>query len=276
MMGTASPLNRLWVDNPAKYVAPHGAVFFPNFDNLQGKTQVSRRLVDGQSTAVIVTLGQSNSANYLGYGETPYVASPLVHNFNYLNGGMYLAADPLLGCPGEYGNYGARLGDLLISRGRFQRVIIAPIAINASLAEHWKDGGIFNQNLRVVLRRLLAAGLTPTFICYQQGESDNRIGTSSASITASLRSMVTTIRAEGVNAPVFIALTALWPGYSNDAQIRAGQAAAVDHSLGIYQGPDTDTLDAATYRTGGVHFNAAGAQAFADLTEQVLAAYLAG
>ena len=81
------------------------------------------------------------------------------------------------------------------------------------------------------------------------------------------------MRAEGITAPVFIALAAHWPGYTNDAQVRAGQAGAVDHSLGIYQGPDTDTLDD-TYRTGGVHFTADGSQAMADLTEQVLADYL--
>lgn len=267
MIGAASPLNPFRLEDPRQYVAhPSGAVFFPIVRPIDGRTQVSAALVPGQDTAVIIILGQSNSANHCGGAHAS--SSALVHNFNYVNGGMYLTADPVLGASGDLGCFATFLGERLVNNGRYDRVILAPMGINATLATDWAAGGVFNHNIGVMCKRLAALGLTPTMILYMQGESDNTEGTPASVITPALRSMVASFRAEGVEAPVFISLTAAWAGYTNDAQVRLGQANAVSAPLGIYQGPDTDTIGAGG--RDGVHFNAAGSNQHAGLWETVI------
>lgn len=272
MIGVASPLNPLLLSDPRLYTAhPTGAVFYPVDKSVQGKTQVSAALVPGEDTAVIIVLGQSNSANHCGGAHA--ATNPSVHNFNYANGGMYAAADPLLGATGESGCYATYLGDRLVTNGRYERVILATMAINATLASDWGAGGIFNHNVRVMCRRLLAAGLPPTMVLYQQGESDNTEATAAATITAALRSMVATFRDEGVEAPVFIALCSTWPGYTNNTQVRLGQTNAVSTPLGIYQGPDADLVGAGGRDGGGVHFNAAGSDIHAGQWETLIVSH---
>ncbi|MDO5895131.1 sialate O-acetylesterase [Agrobacterium sp. Azo12] len=262
MISAGSPKNKLFLDDPRRFIAhPSGSTFFSLQDELRGKTQVPAQLVSGENTAVIVVLGQSNAGNHCGGAHA--ASSNKVHNFNLQNGGMYLASDPLLGATGPSGCFATFLGDKLIADGRYQRVILAPMSINATLASDWAAAGVFSQNIRVMCRRLAASGLPPTMVLYHQGESDNAEGTSAATITAALRSMVDVFRSEGVTAPVFIALASTWAGYSNNAAVRAGQAAAVNGGLGIYQGPDTDTIGPA-YRDS-VHFLATGSQMHADL-----------
>ena len=269
MIGAASPKNPFLLRDPRNYTAhPSGAVFYPVDKSIAGKTQVSASLVPGQDTAVIIVLGQSNSANHCGGAHAS--SSMLVHNFNYANGGMYLTADPLLGATGESGCFATFLGERLVNNSRYDRVILATMGINATMASDWSDGGAFNHNIGVMCRRLAAVGLTPTMILYQQGESDNTEGTTAAVITTAIRSMVATFRAEGVDAPAFIALCSTWPGYTNNAQVRLGQANAVSALLGIYQGPDTDTIGAGGRTGDGVHFNASGSDQHAALWETVI------
>lgn len=269
MIGVASPLNPFLLLDPRLYTAhPPGAVFFPIDKSIAGKTQVSGALVPGEETAVIIVVGQSNAANHCGGAHA--ATSPLVHNFNYANGGMYAAVDPLLGTTGESGCFATFLGDRLITNGRYDRVILATMAINATLASDWGAGGPFNRNIGVMCKRLAGLGLTPTMILYQQGESDNAEATPSATITAAIRGMVATFRAEGVNAPAFIALCSTWPGYANNAQVRLGQANAVSAPLGIYSGADADSIGAGGRDGGGVHFNATGSDQNAGLWETVI------
>src|SRR4051794_37689701 len=82
------------------------------YAKLTAKTLVDPRLVSGENTAVIIVLGQSNGANHVNALYTP--TNVKVENFGVLNGGLYRAADPLLGCSGSNGNWLGRLGDKLI------------------------------------------------------------------------------------------------------------------------------------------------------------------
>lgn len=269
MTSAVSPINRFYLDDPRLYTAhPAGAVFFPIERNFDGRTQYSPALVEGQSTAVIVVLGQSNSANHCGGGHTG--TSPLNQNFNYVNGGLYRSVDPLLGTTGDYACFANFLADRLIANGRYDRVILATMGINATLATDWAADGIFAQNIRVMCRRLASVGLVPTMILYQQGESDNVEGTTAAVITPAIRSMVSVFREEGVPAPVFIASCSTWPGYSNNAEVRLGQANALSTELGIFAGPDTDTIGPSGRDGGGVHFNATGSDQHAALWEAII------
>src|SRR5215831_14705799 len=78
------------------------------------------------SSLTIVTLGQSNAANF---AQCHYQSVTDVLNFNLYDGKCYRAIDPLVGASGDGGNFATRLGDILIWRGFAERVILAPIAM---------------------------------------------------------------------------------------------------------------------------------------------------
>jgi len=102
-------------------------------------------------TAVIIVLGQSNVANH---GEGHYVSTECVHNFNVYDGRCYHAADPLLGASGLGGSFAPRFGDIIIRRGLFDRIIVAPIAMAGSTVEQWADEGRYNRLIIALMRRL--------------------------------------------------------------------------------------------------------------------------
>lgn len=244
------------------------------FDKAFGRTLVSPALVPEETTAVIVTHGQSLGANTCqGAIYTP-TNSAKVQNFNIYNGGLYLATDPLLGCDSELGNYVTRLADKLIAAGAYRRIILVPIAQDGAKVSEWAPGGKINHRIGATARRLAVVGLTPTFLLWHQGESD--YGTSASAYTLSLQGVVQTWRNNGISAPFFVALECWASGgiQAGGAAIRQGQADACTNGLGIYLGADWDTMDN-TKRYDTTHLNAAGADAAAELDKAVLLNYLA-
>lgn len=237
-----------------------------NYD-ARGKTPRSPLLVPDERTAVLIVAGQSNCANTVDSLYTPTAAK--VDNFNQADGGTYAFVDSPVGCSGFGGSWLGRLGDKLIAAGIFDRVIFAPIGVSATSITQWAPGGVLNQNLVSVCRRLMAAGLAPSAFLWQQGESDH--GMSQGTYQTHLGNVIGTPRADGFNAPWLIAKCTLIAG-STDASVRAAQAAVINNT-DIFAGPDSDALSGATYRqTGGgdPHFNATGADAVAGLWKTAL------
>lgn len=236
----------------------------------QERIRENAAIVAGQATAVIVVSGQSVSANYAANLYTPTHTS--VHNFNIYDGGVYQAKDPLLGCTGTSGNWLGYLGDKLIVAGTFERVILVPISVGGTECARWAAGGDCNHRIVVVCKRLAAAGITPSAWLWSQGEVDVFLETTTASYQASLQSVIDTIRAQGVDCPVFVNQETWRIGVTSDA-IRAAQAAVVDHANGIWLGADFDTLDATYRQSDNIHFNDTGCDAAATLVQTAFAAY---
>lgn len=240
-----------------------------SFRDTDGR-QESPILIEGERgrTAVIVVLGQSNAANH---GSGRYVARQNVDNFNIYNSKCYRAADPLLGASGDGGNFATRLGDKLIEAGLFDRVILAPIAMGGTMVEQWADEGMFNRRIPVVIRRLHDAGLTIDFILWHQGEGNPGMGDMEGrQYRKNLWEVISTFRRYGVEAPFFVALATLCGGpHANAENIRAGQKSAVDARVGIFLGPDTDTIGV-EHRWDGCHFNEIGLDMAASLWLEVI------
>lgn len=210
-----------------------------------------------------MTLGQSNGANF---AAGRYSARHDVVNFNPYDGKCYRAIDPLVGASGDGANFATRLGDILVERGFARRIAIAPIAMGNTRIEDWSSAGIFNQRIKVLIRRLFDAGVTPDVILWQQGEGnagdDDPDG---RNYTRHLLEVVRTFRDYGVLAPFMIALCTLCGEPQPNAQnIRAGQRAAVCPELGTFLGPDTDRLGH-EYRFDGCHMSEKGVQRQAEM-----------
>lgn len=241
-----------------KYVAPQTMGLPPPLP-----TRVERPCGPASDrTAVIVVHGQSNAANY---GATRHAAQEAVDNFDPASGQCFAAVDPLLGTDGYGGNFATRLGDIVIQSGRYDRVIIVPLARGgASIAYLSHQGaGLIADGIA----KLEGAGLMPTHILFQQGEADATSTTTTEEYVSLLRRLVTQFRSAGVHAPFYLSRGArcdyLKP--HNIAAVRAGQLAAIDETLKIFPGPDTDTIGSEGRVHDGCHMNEAGTLANAAL-----------
>jgi hypothetical protein len=214
-------------------------------------------------TAIIVIHGQSNAANY-GMGR--YSAREAVDNFDPATGKCFAAVDPLLGADGAGGNFATRLGDILIQSGRYNRVILVPIAVSgASLSALNNEGAGRIDN---VILKLKAAGLVPTHLLFQQGEKDAILTTTQDQYVSLLRQLVTRFRAAGFVAPFYVSQSTKCDAYDpkNTAAVRAAQQSAIDGPLNIRRGPDTDTIgNEGRDPHDGCHLNEAGMLANAAL-----------
>ncbi len=211
-------------------------------------------------TAVIIVHGQSNAANF---GNARHTARKAVDNFDPATGKCFAAADPLLGTDGPGGSFATRLGDILVEAGRYDRVIIIAVARGSSsisALNNEKSGQLID-----ALSAAKAAALVPTHILFQQGEQDARLQTSAEQYVTQLHQLVRRFRAAGIDAPFYLARSTTCGGNENNATtVRAAQLAALDDSLNIRQGPDTDTIGM-DGRADGCHMNEAGTVAHAAL-----------
>jgi hypothetical protein len=242
-----------------------------SFRDVSGRDRTSCDVT--RNTAVIVTLGQSNAANY---GLAPYTPQRDVVNFDVYDGNCYRARDPLLGASGMGGNFATPLGDILIQRGLYDRVIIAPIAMGGSTVEQWADEGRFNRRILVLIRRLFDAGLAPTHILWHQGEGNRGEGDGHGrQYRKNLLEVISTFRRYGISAPFFVALATRCGIYPrpNGENIREGQRTAVNPLMNVFLGPDTDQLGDEYRDSEHCHFNAAGLQRHAAVWANVLEAW---
>ena len=213
-------------------------------------------------TAIIVVHGQSNAANY---GSARHAAREAVDNFDSASGKCFAATDPLLGTDGLGGSFATRLGDLLIQAGRYDRVILVPLARGGASLSYLNDEGA--ELTTNGIAKLKLAGLTPTHILFQQGEKDAILTTSAEQYAALLHQLVKRFRAAGFDAPFYLSRSAKcdYVEPSNMAAVRAGQLSAVNEALNIRPGPDTDTIGNEGRIADGCHMNEAGTLANAAL-----------
>ncbi len=111
---------------------------------------------------------------------------------------------------------------------------------------------------------MLQAGLPPSVVNLQIGESLTVDGTAAATGTAQILSAVEELRRNGCTAPVFLALSTYFNGQDNSAARTAIIDACAD-DLGIFLGPDTDSLDSTYRQADNIHFKDNGRSAAASL-----------
>ncbi len=211
-------------------------------------------------TAVLLILGQSNAANTL---DSTTEGRDGAVNFNLFNGKCYRAQDPLLGASNSGGNFATLLGNLLIDRGHYKTVILAPIAVGGTYIAQWAPGGEHSPRITTAIQRLKEARLEPTHVLWHQGEA-NRLDPPETYRQAFL-GVLSTIRSAGVASPVYVAQATICNSLWEDGEaMRATQRGLVSPDLGVRAGPDTDQLGA-EFRYDGCHFSGEGGKRVADL-----------
>lgn len=219
-----------------------------------GKTEVQCPR-QTQRTAVLLIAGQSNAANS---GAQRHFTRHPDKVLNFMNGRCYVAASPLLGSNGFAGEYWTLMGDQLIDAGVFDRVILAPLAIGGSDIAQWAKGGALNASM-VPLVQSLVTRYRVTHVLWHQGESDFALRTDPATYKAQFLSFVDTLRANAVDATVFVSTaTRCLPGWSDHNPIQAAQQKLAANEPAFKPGVDTDALLSAQDRYDDCHMADSG------------------
>lgn len=241
------------------------------FRDTGGKTLRSTVINPAVKTLVLITAGQSQWTTITTSSFTPTSASA-VDNLNIYDGALYNCAGPLLGAQytpsGGSGNLSARVADLLVTNGIFDRVIVVPVAIGATSIAQWETGPLATR-ISVAIKRLAARGITPattgvTFaLLWGQGETDGVNGTAQATWQASFGNIKAAAIAAGFSGRFFV-VKETWNGGITYSTIQAAQAAVVDN-VTVFAGGDLDSLNSSNRQAGNTHFNDTGAAAAATL-----------
>lgn len=226
-----------------------------------------------QRPLVLLALGQSNAANH---GETGTAPSPvrLAHD-----GRCLWATDPLPGGTGDGGSIWARLPPRLAAQlpdpWRQRPVVLAVLAVDATLLRDWvRADSPLRARVLHMARTLVASGLVPHLVLWQQGEADARDNTPPAQVAAELDAFAGLLAEAGITAPWMLAQSTVCRSPPHAGVRDAVQRQARD-GLRFVSGPDTDQLAGPAMRRDGCHFSAAGLDAATDLWAAALAAYFA-
>ena len=227
-------------------------------------------LKSDDKTMIALAFGQSNAGNYGKNAYTPHNA--FVFNFN--NGKLYTAKDPLIGTEGKGGSVWTRLGDKLIDSGLYNKVILIPIAAGGSSIERWGSGDCFKK-LQQTLIMLDSLHIRLTHIFWHQGETDNILNSSKAKYKENLGAIFQVLR-KYQSADFYVSIASYHPvaiakPLGVDNVIREAQKEFINENKGVLVGPDTDTLIHAIHRHDSVHFSDFGMSLF---TQQWLNAML--
>lgn len=257
MIGVGSPVDPL--------VLPESCFHLPaNFQrpSAVGKTVRDPRLNIGEATGVFIYAGQSLSGNTCDTLYTP-THSTKVDNLNILDGGLYAAVDPLLGCNEAKGNTFARIADKWITAGKYARVILIPLGIGSTYVADHAPGGAYNSLYAVAFARAKALGYTVNGVFWQQGEQDGVGSTTTTQYETSLSALISQQRGLGNTAPWLLARSTVSNNVAS-SKIQAAYAALINGTY-IFAGADTDSLGSADRQSDGTHLNATGADANATL-----------
>ena len=156
-----------------------------------------------QDMAVIVAIGQSNSAN-----SSPSKISPKFGEkiFNYYDGKCFRAISPLLGATGHGGSFITPLTDKLIENNIYKTVVIVSSGISGTPISRWQKDGDLNVMLLEVISKLKET-YKPTHIVWHQGESDFINKTSAKDYVSSFQSLKKSLNDNNVNAPFFTSIS---------------------------------------------------------------------
>ena len=267
-----------WIDpfRPEADKAPPAAQFdaFGRLVAYAGKDEAACPPQDAR-TAVILAIGQSNVANF---GAARLASAHGARVVNFFDGSCWVARSPLYGADQSFGEPLTPLGDGLIANGAADRVVLAVAAIGGRPVAHFAGAP-----LRPMLASTIAAlarRYRPTAIIWHQGESDLALGTSTEDYKRDFGAIVTQLRAQWPDAPVFVSVTTkclpMFPGWRADNAIAQAQRELVDPARRILAGIDTDMLFDDADRSDACHMAKSGqlkfAAAYAGLIARVSAA----
>lgn len=183
----------------------------PDNDDVRGLNVAEVNLF-AENTRIVLVIGNSlycNSITDVG-GPFQYIpANDDVHVMSLANGGIYSARDSLLNVNELYTDGACVLttmGDSMITVGNADRVILAPVGVSGVLMSRFADLEDLGSRYIAMLQRLRAKGMQPTDIIIG-GPNNEAFPGNEASVTsyaATLRTIISNLRATGTTAPIYL------------------------------------------------------------------------
>jgi hypothetical protein len=135
---------------------------------------------------IVVTFGQSNSANYGGMfvkkqrrNIDHYQPVGDVRVLHWKTGKCFVGNDPVVGASGDGASLWGRFGDELIAQKKATQVLIVAFGVGGTSIREWvgekateRDGENLAERLETAASTLRRAGYTADMVAFQQGESD--------------------------------------------------------------------------------------------------------
>lgn len=195
----------------------------------------------GKSVAVLLSMGQSNSANH---GEKLYQTKHPGRVVNFFDGVCYDASSPLLGATGERGEFMTLLADTLVDSGRFSSVVLIASGVGGTPVSRWQRDGDLNEMLLKAVE-VVERQYQITHVLFHQGEADFRISTSAKVYASSFNSLKESLREIGVDAPFFVSISTRCGRDAHwipDNPTASGQQMVVAGDSRVFLGANTDLL----------------------------------
>lgn len=258
-----------------------GRIFFEtgNVANSQPNTDVSAKTPRAltinpvEKTLVLISAGQSLAANMITDTFTPTNGTKL-DNFAWYDGRNWAAANPLIGTYSTSHNFNLKIADGIISNGKFNRVIIVPVAMAGTSINQWVTDYVaeptgYYRMIQAAAKKLAAQGVTPSttgvkfLVKWNQGESDTRDGTTQVNYTADFNKLMSLCATDLPGAKWMVAKESWYIGAISTA-IQNAQTGLVNGTT-IFAGENMDSLDATNRIGDNTHLNATGGNAAATM-----------
>lgn len=261
---------------PDPYILPRLPIYPEGWNfPVPARTQVAPSSLTG-SVGCIVIAGDSVCSNVVN--STQAAAQSTNFNFNVASGGLYKTIEPLFGCnwntgfAGFSGNFFTNVADTLIANSIYANVVLVPCGLGGSLLADYASGGALNGMFAPVKKRLDAAGLTATGLYFMCGANDTNSGTSQASATTSITSLVSTLRAIWPTTNIFV------PTHTNfnlvtNAGIQAALQSVWSSGNKVFDGGNMDSITSSSNYWDNTHPNSTGRVAMASLAATAITSH---
>ena len=231
-------------------------------------TRVSCDVFKAGDPLVLLVLGQSNAANR-GTASGADRGAPV--NIVSDRGTCHRTSDPLPGATGRNASVWSRLPAALAAAGIHRPVVFGLLAVEATSIHEWtsRDSPLPGL-LDGLSRQMIAVGLPPALVLWQQGEADAIVGTPPSEYVRGLQELAVHLHAAGVKAPLLLAQSTVCrsaPVPALSAAVKGLVAADPRFELG----PDIDGEVGPAQRIDGCHLNGAGLDAAAALWARAVA-----
>lgn len=207
---------------------------------------------------VLVSFGQSNSANSAGYRVKSEEVPDVI---NWYEGQCYEAKSPLLGATNSKGEWMSLTAQSLVENGTYDQVIILSLGVGGSPVAAWTSGSYANVRLLKSLKEI-EKKYKITDMIWHQGESDFAWKVGIESYINSFSSLEASIRDVGVDAPLFVSIASYCGGGGYPNNITDAQHRIINSIPNVVLGVNTDKLISSEMRLlDDCHFNKKGQMA---------------
>lgn len=204
---------------------------------------------------VIVTLGQSNAANFI---SSPIDENPNVPAYMFFNDTCYFLRDPVLGATGSMGSLWTALGHRLVPEVN-RPVLFINGAVNGTRYSDWlKEKSGYLSRLIDSVSAANELGFYPELVIWVQGESERYSDQTSEKIFHDIRDLAILLYQEFQHSEklTFIIFRASNCQDPSPEVVRI-QERAIEELPFVIAGPNLDTLGL-RYRYDDCHFNERG------------------